>query len=148
MKPKLKGISEAFPEHETVQYILKDYIRTKDDLNNSFEAKSASASGKGAEYAKSKLPKVKQDVITKLTNYQFEFELGEARQVKPEELLDGLNVLVKILDVDGKFEKLIREFEEVEDNANNADGFEKWKDKTLAEVNKLKNKVTKIVKPN
>ena len=54
---------------------------------------------------------MKQDVITKLTNYQFEFELGEARQVKPEELLDGLNVLVKILDVDGKFEKLLREFE-------------------------------------
>ena len=52
------------------------------------------------------------------------------------------------MDVDGKFEKLIRELEEVEDNANNADGFEKWKDKTLAEVNKLKNKVTTIVKPN
>ena len=90
---------------------------------------------------------MKQDVSTKLTKYQFEFELGEARQVKPEELLDGLNVLVKILDVDGKFEKLIREFEEVEENANEADVFEKWKDETLAEVNKLKNKVT-IVKPN
>ena len=147
LKPKLKEISEAFPEHETVQSTLKDYIRTKEDLNNSFKAKSASVSGKGAEYAKSKLPKVKQDVSTKLTKYQFEFELGEARQVKPEELLDGLNVLVKILDVDGKFEKLLREFEEVEENENAADVFEKWKDETLAEVNKLKNKVTKIVKP-
>ena len=39
VKPKLKEISEAFPDHETVQSILKDYIRSKDDLNNSFEAK-------------------------------------------------------------------------------------------------------------
>ena len=95
--PKLQEISDAFSEHETVQSILKDYINIKEDLNVSLETKLASVSGKGAEYAKKKLPKIKMEVDTKLAEYRFEFELEDTRQVSAEELLDGLNVLVKIL---------------------------------------------------
>ena len=65
-------------------------------MNDSLDAKSASASGKGAEYAKKKLPKIQMEVDTKLAEYKFEFELEDTRQVSAE-LLDGLNVLVKIL---------------------------------------------------
>ena len=52
VKPKLKEISEAFPEHETVQSILKDYIRSKDDLNNSFKAKSKELNTPKVSYQK------------------------------------------------------------------------------------------------
>ena len=150
VKTKFKEMSETFPEHETVKSILKDYVSKPNDApeNVLFDGKSHTVSGKGAEYAKTKLPKLKQEIESKLQEYQFEFELGVARNIKAEDLFDGVNILVKILDVDGKFEKLIRELEENEDNADEADIFEKWKSETVVKVNKLKNNLSKTIKPD
>ena len=52
---------------------------------------------------------------------------------------------MKILDIDGKFEKLLREFEENEENAKVAEAFDGWEDDYVSKINKLKNSLTKSV---
>ena len=128
---------------------LKNFVpkeSRKDNGANSFDGYS-SVSGKGAEYVKTKLPKIKNKIVSKLENFQFEFELKESRTTPAKELLDGVNILAEILKVDGKFEKLLREFEEDTLNEKQAEDFEKWKDEYVIKINKLKNDLDEEIKP-
>ena len=150
VRAKFQEMSKTYPDNEVVQDLLKDFLPKENILPKDLIAGNksvTSASGRGAEYAKNKLPKLKEDIKTKFYKFQFEFELGAERSVSLEELLDGVNILVKILDVDGKFEKLLREFEENEENAKVAEAFDVWKDDYVSKINKLKNTLTKAVQP-
>ena len=121
LRTQFEKILQQFPENAIVQDLLKDFNPvTKDNssqnvgdttVTNGLGCKS-SASGAGVEYAKAKLPKIKQDISTELVSVRFEFELKEASKVSSKSLLSNVSRMLKILDVEGKFEKLIRELEE------------------------------------
>ena len=73
----------------------------------------SSCSGKSTKYARTKLPKIKEEVSVELNWVKIEFELAEESKSEPEELLASLNRLFKILD---KFDKLVGELDEGKEN--------------------------------
>ena len=149
VRTKFVEMLETFNDNAEVRDLLKNFLpkeARKDNGANSFDGYS-SVSGKGAEYVKTKLPKIKNKIVSKLENFQFEFELKESRTTPAKELLDGVNILAEILKVDGKFEKLLREFEEDTLNEKQAEDFEKWKDEYVIKINKLKNDLDEEIKP-
>ena len=61
------------------------------------------------------------------------------------DLKDSLNRMLKILDVDGKFDKLLRELEEAEEISDeDADGYKNWQKEFVVKIGKLRYKLQPI----
>jgi hypothetical protein len=105
-----------------------------------FDLKS-SCSGKSTKYARTKLPKIKEEVSVELNWVKIEFELADESKSEPKELLARLNRLLKILDVDGKFDKLVRELDDGKETEEKAEAFKKWQVDIFPKIEQLRRKV-------
>ena len=107
-----KKILEQYPEKTAVKTHLarfKEEFGTQDfDLNSK-------VSSRGADYARQKIPKIREEITKEYQRVSDENDLGAGSIVPLGSLVDSLDRIYKILDVDGKFENLIRELEESDD---------------------------------
>ena len=98
-------------------------------------------SGRGAEYAKNKLPKIKEEISAELIKEEYK-DMDSKRETDRGDLVDKLNRMFKILDVDGKFDKLLRELEEAEDiSVEDAEDYEIWQKDYLVKIGNLRSKI-------
>ena len=115
-------------------------------LNRSFDRTSV-FSGRGADYAKVKIPKIKDDIEKEFARILKQHDLGAGSKNSPEELIANLARISKTLDVDGKFEKLLRELEESEvADDEYIESFEDWQSQFVCKVDTLKCSLNKRVK--
>ena len=76
-----------------------------------------------------------EDVTNEFITIQNEYNLGAGSSVQVETQLQSLDRMFKILDVDGKFDKLVRELEECEDSSNDdVKRFETWQEDLVVKV--------------
>ena len=112
-----------------------------DDLKSTF-------SGRGADYAKSKLPKIKAEISKELSRIEDESKSVDSKsKAESGDLVENLNRMFKILDVDGKFDKLLRELEEAEEiSVEDADDYELWQKDYLVKIGKLRSRFQALQK--
>ena len=81
---------EKYPNHEEVRTHLSHLMPQKETETSPsgrvLDLKS-SCSGKSTKYARTKLPKIKEEVSVELNWVKIEFELAEESKPEPEELL-------------------------------------------------------------
>ena len=147
-------ILDQFPEKTEVTIFLSRFASLKNPAEDPPPAPSvnleddlkSSCSGKGADYAKTKIPKIKDYISTEYSKVELENDLGAESETDPRDLVDSLNKIYKILDVDGKFDKLLRELEE-SDEKDEAESYETWQTEFFNKIGKLRNKINKKIKP-
>ena len=140
VEAQFEKILEQFPDKtEVIAHLTR--FRAPGNINNpGYQDDLVSTlSGKGGEYAKQKLPAIMEDVTNEFITIQNEYNLGEGSTVQVETQLQSLDRMFKILDVDGKFDKLVRELEECEDSSNDdVKKFETWQKEFVVKVGALK----------
>ena len=152
VEEQFEKILFQYPNKVEVVTTLSRFKKASDVVSSitkdiDFDLKSA-CSGKGADYAKSKLPKIKEEISNEYNRIENEFvNLDLKGKPDSEDLAESLNRMFKILDVDGKFDKLLRELEEAEEiSEEDADGYENWQKEFLVKIGKLRNKLRPNIK--
>ena len=146
VEEQFKQILIQFPEKTDVKTFLSKFKENTSTVRD-FDLNSQ-CSGKGADYAKQKIPKLKDEITQEYERVSSENDLGAGSQVPLESLVESLDRLYKILDVDGKLDHLIRELEESDDVEDQVvAGYEKWQKEFVVKVGILRTTVKSRIKP-